>query len=85
VLGIAAKIDGRLPLRVDAVEKGFLVPERRRAFQKRALSENIDSSILDFGVYDYPFPRVECSVVDFFNSIGQLRGLDTFRACPVSA
>jgi hypothetical protein len=28
----------------DAVEKGFLALERRRAFQKQATIENIDSS-----------------------------------------
>jgi hypothetical protein len=53
----------------DAVEKRFLAPARRRGFQKGAHIENIDSSILDFGFYYYPFPQVERALADFFDSI----------------
>jgi hypothetical protein len=56
---------------IDAVEKRFLGPVQRRAFQKPARIENIDSSILDFRFYYCPFPGVEHSLADFFESIGQ--------------
>jgi hypothetical protein len=36
---------------IDAVEKGFLTPERRKVFQERASIENIDSTMRDFGFY----------------------------------
>jgi hypothetical protein len=36
------KVDGREPLWVDAVEKGFLALERGKVFQKQANIENID-------------------------------------------
>jgi hypothetical protein len=59
----------RLPSWVDAVEKGFSVPERRRIFQERLPVENIDSNI-SFGFYYCPSWRVRRSLIDFFNSIG---------------
>jgi hypothetical protein len=40
-----------LTQRADTVEKGFLASARRRAFQKQASIENIDSSMGDFGLY----------------------------------
>jgi hypothetical protein len=56
---------------VDAVEKGFSVPERRRFFQERLPVENIDSNISYLGFYYCPSWRVRRSLIDFFNSIAQ--------------
>jgi hypothetical protein len=63
----------RLPFRVDAVEKGFSVPERRRIFHERLPVENIDLGILHFGFYYCPLWMVHRSLIDFFNSTGQSR------------
>jgi hypothetical protein len=65
-----------LPSWVDAVEKGFSVPERRRIFHERLPVENIDSGILHFGFYYCPLWMVHRSLIDFFNSIGQSRHFD---------
>jgi hypothetical protein len=58
---------------VDAVEKGFSVPERRRIFHERLPVGNIDSGILHLGFYYCPSWMVHRSLVDFFNSIGHSR------------
>jgi hypothetical protein len=60
----------------DAVEKGFLTLERRRAFQKRAHMEKVDSRTPHFGVY-CPFPAVGRSWIDFFDSIDPKRQFAT--------
>jgi hypothetical protein len=69
-----------MPLWVDAVEKGFSVPERRRIFQERL--PNIDSNISYLGFYYCPSWRVRRSLIDFFNSIGHLR---RFERAPVTS
>src|SRR5712691_4888176 len=65
---------GRLPhLWVDIVAKRFLVPERGIIFQERVRMVNIDSRIPSFGFCYCLLQRVDGSLADFCNTIGQRR------------
>ena len=63
----------RCPLWVDIVAKRFLVPERGIIFQERVRMENIDSRIPSFGFCYCLLQRVDGSLADFCNTIGQRR------------
>jgi hypothetical protein len=54
-------------------------------FQKPARIENIDSSILDFEFYYCILLRVERSLADFFDSIGQNLPIEALRCMSVMA
>jgi hypothetical protein len=59
------------PLWADIVAKRFLVPERGIIFQERVRMENIDSRIPSFGFCYCLLQRVDGSLADFCNTIGQ--------------
>src|SRR5579863_900921 len=75
----------RLRTLADAVEKRFLTLDRRRAFQKWAHMEKVDSRTPHFGVYYCPFPaagRLCCFEINHQLELGRLLDWDIARPCP---